>query len=185
MNSACLQKILRQMVLSTIEEKSKNHPGLNISALFYFTYRLFNPREIFLKDEEPFLYSSRRTAFKTPVLMGPLELPLHDSQRGRWRGLPYAAWLIEDHGGLSTLQGRFYNIQQAFLTILSWLKASDNWVAFLLHQEPKPCIFKDIRKIANPECFLLWNITKFYLSCNLTVIDSPLALQGRNYVLLL
>lgn len=138
MNLACLQKILEQMVvLSTTEEKSKNHRSLNISALFYITYRIYSPREIFLKDEEPFLYSGLRTAFKTPTLMGAPELPLHDSQGGRWRGLPYAVWLIEDHGGLSTLQGRFYHTQKAFLTILSWLKASDNWIAFLWHQELK------------------------------------------------
>jgi len=78
------------VLLSTTEEKGKNHPSLNISALFYFTYIIFSTREIFLKDEESFLYSSLRTTFKNPMLMGPLELPLHDSQGARWRGLPYA-----------------------------------------------------------------------------------------------
>lgn len=66
------------VLLSTTEEKSKNHPSLSISALFYFTYSIFDPREIFHKDEEPFLYSSLRTTFKNPMLTGLLELPLHD-----------------------------------------------------------------------------------------------------------
>lgn len=73
---------------------------------------------MFLKDEEPFPYNSLRAASKNLMPMRPLELPLLGSQGGRWRGLPYGVWLMEDHRELFPLQRRFLQYLESIFNYL-------------------------------------------------------------------